>query len=82
MCGAFGLVVPDLPGCTSAGGTVEDALRNGAEAVRLWCEDARADGESLPEPRAIEELRQDPTIAAALASGAVLSFVPKPELVN
>jgi predicted RNase H-like HicB family nuclease len=80
--GAFGVVVPDLPGCTSAGDTVEDALRNAAEAVRLWREDARADGEAIPEPRAIEDLRRDPEIAAALASGAVLGFVPTRELVT
>jgi predicted RNase H-like HicB family nuclease len=57
---AFGVVVPDLPGCTSAGGAVEDALRNAAKAVRLWCEDARADGEAIPEPRVIEDLRRAP----------------------
>ena len=80
--GAFGVVVPDLPGCTSAGGTVEEALRNAGEAVRLWRDDARADGEAIPEPRAVEDLRRDPEIAAALASGAVLGFVPTRELVT
>jgi predicted RNase H-like HicB family nuclease len=79
--GAFGVVVPDLPGCTSGGDTVEDALRNVAEAVRLWCDDARADGEAIPRPRAIEDLRRDPEIAAALANGAALAFVPMRELV-
>ncbi len=47
-----------FPTCRAArrpGGTVEDALRNAAEAVRLWHEDARADGEAIPEPRAIED---------------------------
>ena len=78
--GAFGVVVPDLPGCTSAGDTVEDALRYAAEAVRLWRDDARADGEVIPEPRAIEDLRRVPEIAGALASGAVLGFVPTSEL--
>ena len=80
--GAFGVVVPDLPGCASAGGTVEEALRNAAEAAPLWRDDARADGEAIPEPRAIEDLRRDPEIAAALASGAVLGFVPTRELVT
>ena len=79
--GAFGVVVPDLPGCASAGDTVEGALRNAAEAVRLWVEDARADGEVVPEPRAIEHLRRDRDIATALANGAVLGFVPTSELV-
>jgi predicted RNase H-like HicB family nuclease len=38
--GAYGVVVPDLPGCTSAGSTTDEALRNAVEAVRLWVEDA------------------------------------------
>jgi predicted RNase H-like HicB family nuclease len=79
--GAFGVVVPDLPGCTAAGGTVEDALRNAAEAVRLWRDDARADGEAIPKPRVIEDLRGDPEIVPALAGGAVLGFVSTSELV-
>jgi len=38
--GAYGVVVPDLPGCTSAGKTV-DAYHNAIEAVQLRVE-ARA----------------------------------------
>jgi predicted RNase H-like HicB family nuclease len=74
--GAFGVVVPDLPGCTSGGGTVEEALRNAVEAVTLWVEDARADGEKIPKPRSAEKLRQDPDVAKALARGGVLAYVP------
>jgi predicted RNase H-like HicB family nuclease len=74
--GAYGVVVPDLPGCTSAGPTTDEALRNAVEAVRLWVEDAIDDGEALPPPRSIEALRADPEIAAALSEGAVLGMVP------
>ena len=74
--GAYGVVVPDLPGCTSAGSTTDEALRNAVEAVRLWVEDAIDDGEALPPPRSIEALRADPEIAAALAEGAALAIVP------
>ncbi len=74
--GAYGVVVPDLPGCTSAGPTTDEALRNSVEAVRLWVEDAIDDGEALPPPRSVEVLRADPEIAAALAAGAVLGMVP------
>jgi predicted RNase H-like HicB family nuclease len=72
--GAYGVVVPDLPGCTSGGKTVDAALRNAIEAVRLWAEDARADGEALPRPRSIEQIKRE--MAAALANGAVLAVVP------
>jgi len=74
--GAYGVVVPDLPGGTSAGSTTDAALRNAVDAVRLWVEDAIDDGEALPPPRSVEELRADPEIAAALAEGAVLAVVP------
>jgi len=46
--GAYGVTVPDLPGCTSGGSTTDEALRNAIEAVRLWAEDAIADGENSP----------------------------------
>lgn len=74
--GAFGVVVPDLPGCTSAGATVERALRNAIEAVRLWVEDAEAEGEKVPRARMIDAVCRDPDVAAALARGSVLAFVP------
>jgi predicted RNase H-like HicB family nuclease len=32
------------------GSTTDEALRNAVEAVRLWAEDAIADGEALPQP--------------------------------
>jgi predicted RNase H-like HicB family nuclease len=74
--GAYGVVVPDLPGCTSGGRSIDAALRNAVNAVRLWAEDARADGEALPRARSIEALRRDPEVEAALAKGAVLAVVP------
>ena len=35
---AFGVVVPDLPGCFSAGDTVEEAFDNVREAIEAHCE--------------------------------------------
>jgi predicted RNase H-like HicB family nuclease len=74
--GAYGVTVPDLPGCTSGGRTSDAALRNAVEAVRLWVEDAVADGESVPAARSVEAVRRDPDVAAALAGGAALAIVP------
>ena len=74
--GAYGIIVPDLPGCTSGGRSIDAALRNAVDAVRLWAEDARADGETLPRARSIETLRRDPEVAAALVKGAALAIVP------
>ena len=33
---AFGVVVPDLPGCFSSGDTLEEAIDNANEAAKLW----------------------------------------------
>jgi predicted RNase H-like HicB family nuclease len=74
--GAYGVTVPDLPGCTSGGSTTDEALHNAVEAVRMWAEDAIADGAKLPQPRAAETLRADPEVAKSIAEGAVLAIVP------
>jgi predicted RNase H-like HicB family nuclease len=74
--GAYGLTVPDLPGCTSGGSTTDEALRNAVEAVRLWAEDTIADGAELPQPRSADTLRRDPEVAKAIAEGAALAIVP------
>ena len=74
--GEYGVVIPDLPGCTAMGKTIDEALRNAVEAAGAWAEDARLSGEALPAPRAIEALRADPEVAEALAAGGVLASVP------
>jgi len=74
--GAYGIVVPDLPGCTSGAATTDEALKNAAEAIRLWVEDAIAEGEKIPKPRSAEHLRRDKDVARALAEGAALAVVP------
>jgi predicted RNase H-like HicB family nuclease len=74
--GAYGVVVPDLPGCTSAGKTIDAAYRNAVEAVRLWVDDALEDGETIPRPRSLPEVMIDDEIRGALKTGAVLMIVP------
>ncbi len=74
--GAYGIVVPDLPGCTSGASTTDAALKNAAEAIRLWAEDAMAEGEKIPKPRSAEQLRKDRDVARALGEGAALAVVP------
>jgi predicted RNase H-like HicB family nuclease len=74
--GNYGVVVPDLPGCTSAGKTADAAYRNAIEAVRLWVEDALEDGEKLPRARSLMEMLADKDVRRALADGAALMIVP------
>lgn len=42
--------VPDLPGCITTGGTVEEIEQNIREAIELHLEGLREDGEPIPEP--------------------------------
>jgi predicted RNase H-like HicB family nuclease len=60
---AFGVVVPDLPGCFSAGDTLDQALDNANEAIELWLETVIDDGGAVPEPRSITEHRANPEFA-------------------
>ena len=39
---------PELPGCMAHGATHEEALANAKEAMQLWIESARADGQPVP----------------------------------
>ena len=60
---AFGVVVPDLPGCFSAGDTLEAAYANAAEAIELWIEVALDAGEAIPAPGSLSQHRSDPDLA-------------------
>lgn len=55
---AFGVVVPDLPGCFSAGDTLEEAFIQTEEAVTGWIETALDAGLAIPKPSSIEALRK------------------------
>jgi predicted RNase H-like HicB family nuclease len=59
----YGVTVPDLPGCFSAGTTMEEALTNAVEAIELHLEGMLVDGEPLPLPKQIEEHQQSPDYA-------------------
>ena len=58
-----GVTAPDLPGCFSAGGAMDEALTNAAEAIELHLEGMLPDNEPLPLSRQIEEHRQNPDYA-------------------
>ena len=51
--GGYGAIVPALPGCASMGDTVEAALANVREAIALHVAALEADGEAVPEDRAV-----------------------------
>ncbi len=59
----YGVSVPDLPGCVSAGATVDEALSMVREAIELHLEGIIEDGGVIPLPTPIEKLRADPDYA-------------------
>jgi predicted RNase H-like HicB family nuclease len=56
---AWGVVVPDLPGCFSAADSgIDEAIDSAKEAIELWIETALDLGQSIPSPSSITELQQ------------------------
>lgn len=55
---AYGVVVPDLPGCFSAGDTLEEAMTNAREAILLHMEGLLEDQKSLPKPSTLATLQR------------------------
>lgn len=68
---AVGIWFPDLPGCTSAGDSIDEALRNAPEALRLYSEGVISGGGRLPPPRTLTELKADPEVANDLDANMV-----------
>jgi antitoxin HicB len=48
--GGYAIEYPDLPGCISDGATPEEALRNGADAVKAYLLDCAKHGDPAPVP--------------------------------
>lgn len=82
---AFGVVVPDLPGCFSAGDTLDEAIDNAREAIELWLETVIDDGGAVPEARPVAEHQANPEFAGwiwAVVSVDLASLSDKAERVN
>jgi len=60
---AWGAAVPDLPGCFSAGDTLEEALRNTHLAAEAWIDAVVEDGGEVPAPRPMAAHYADPQFA-------------------
>jgi predicted RNase H-like HicB family nuclease len=60
---AYGVVVPDLPGCFSAGDTIDEAVAAAEEAAAAWIDATLDAGGAVPAPSSIEALRERPEYA-------------------
>lgn len=76
---AVGVWFPDLPGCFSAGDTLDEAMANAPEALALWIESMVEDGKAIPRARTPSELKADPEVAPDLTVH-VMALIPAPHL--
>ncbi|WP_216819848.1 type II toxin-antitoxin system HicB family antitoxin [Zoogloea sp. LCSB751] len=60
---AWGVVVPDLPGCFSAGDTLDEAIEHAPEAIELYIEGLLDDGEAVPPAQPISAHQGKPAFA-------------------
>lgn len=57
---AWGVIVPDLPGCFSAGDTLDEALSSAREAAAGWIDAALDAGHAIPAPTTLDRIRANP----------------------
>ena len=74
----YGVTVPDVPGCFSAGATVSEALENAQEALALHFEGLVADGDALPQAQEVDVHLANPDYAGGV--WAVVDFDVTPYL--
>jgi predicted RNase H-like HicB family nuclease len=72
---AYGVSFPDVPGCISAGDTIDEAVRNAVEALSGHVRMLEADGDPVPSPRDFDAIMNDPELAED-REGAMTTIVP------
>lgn len=55
----YGVSFPDLPGCVTAGRTLDDARALATEVLALHLEGLAEDGEAIAEPSSLEDIMSD-----------------------
>ena len=62
----YGVTVPDMPGCFSAGETLDEALVSVAQAMNLHLEGLTEDGCDVPQPCAVATHMRNPDFAGGV----------------
>lgn len=70
----YDVVFPDLPGCTSAGATLGEAIAHAGEALAAHVESTRRHGEPVPEPGSFDALPD--WLDAEDVSASVRTLIP------
>ena len=90
---SYGVTIPDLPGCFSAGDTLDESMAMAREAIEFHIEGLLMDGRTIPEVQPIQNHMSNPDFADGIwalidvdfsrLSGEPVSFtaeMPKPIL--
>ena len=72
---SFGVVFPDLPGCVSAGSTLEDALLNAQDALQGHIDVSVEYGDAIPAPTPMSRLKLSSADKKNLALTQLVSAV-------
>lgn len=73
--GSYGISFPDFPGCISGGDDLDETLVMGTEALNMHIASMLEDGDMIPVPRGLDDLRADPEFTVDF-EGAVVATVP------
>lgn len=73
---AYGVAVPDLPGCFSAGDTFDEAIANAREAIEGHLESLAEHGDPIPSASAIEQHLANPDYAGWVWAAVEIDMTP------
>jgi predicted RNase H-like HicB family nuclease len=72
--GAWGVRIPDFPGCHGGGATPEKAVIDATNALSTFAADMLADGETLPEPSDLADVLA--ALKRAKEPGGAAVYIP------
>jgi predicted RNase H-like HicB family nuclease len=81
----YGVTVPDIPGCFSAGDTLDEAIENAVEAIEGHLECLAEEGEAIPAAGTIADHKANPDFKDAIWAVAAIDVTPflgKAEKIN
>lgn len=82
---AFGVVVPDIPGCFSAGDTLDEAIANAREAIEFHLDGLAEDNADIPVASSVAKHQSNPDYAGwiwAVVDVDVTRYMGKAEKIN
>ena len=67
LVNAIGVSFPDFPGVVTAGTNLDDARAMAEEALSLHIEGLAEDGEAIPEPSSLDDIKSEPDNRSGVA---------------